>query len=683
MEKTLRSPGIDDDAEVVPELDELVQGQLRATLDRLTGLADTLVKHPGETVVPAERDSEAQRRYEAACLPLPAWSLTEESGEPAGSGEPLPLVGRGGAGGAATRVSSAPSSPARPLPNIVLGRTLGEGGMGVVRLGHQTSLGREVAVKTLRAGLSSPALSMKLLHEAWVTSVVEHPNVVPIHDLTVDAQGAPTLIMKRVGGVAWSDLFRQPDEVRRRFGLPPDEWHLQVLIQVSNAVSFAHSRGILHRDLKPENVMIGEFGEVYLLDWGLAVALEPDPLGRLPLAAEANEMAGTPAYMAPEMLGGQGDKLGPRTDVYLLGAILYEILTGTVPHHGKTIEMLIVSVLLSRPHFPRDLPAEAVDICARAMSKEPDHRYESVEELRFAIQGFLRHRESAALSSEATARLVRLETELHAHEGKSFDRRNLYDQLGECRFGYRAALRGWPGNQAAKDGLLRAVTLMVNHELRVGDAKAAEALLADLVEPPRPLAKRVADAVRASELEASRIAQLERDLNPQVGRRTRAFLVLLFGSIWSIAPVAEAYLVFDPVRLLLASCAMVLFTLIVGAWARETLSKTAYNRRAYAVLLLGVAANSLLALAVNGFGLSREIGRSLLLLLWFLSYASFGISAEYRVYPTVLVTLVAFAVSVARPDLGPIGASLSGLTFGVNMFIVWRPTRIFGPPDVV
>jgi eukaryotic-like serine/threonine-protein kinase len=679
MEKTLRSPGIDDDDEVVPELDDSASALLHATLHRLTGLADTLVKRPGETVVPSERDSEAQRRLEAACLPLPAWSLTEESGEALTSSEPLAL----GGATAPALVPTASSRPPRALPNVVLGRTLGEGGMGVVRLGNQTSLGREVAVKTLRAGLSSPALSMKLLHEAWVTSVVEHPNVVPIHDLTLDEHGSPTLIMKRVGGVAWSDLFKQPDEVRRRFGLPPDEWHLQVLIQVSNAVSFAHSRGILHRDLKPENVMIGEFGEVYLLDWGLAVALAGDPLGRLPLAAEANEMAGTPAYMAPEMLGGQGDKLSPRTDVYLLGAILYEILTGTVPHHGKTLEMLIVSVLLSAPPFPRDLPEEAVEICARAMHKEPDHRYESVEELRFAVQGFLRHRESAALSSEATGRLVRLESELADHEGGAFDRRHLYDQLGECRFGYRAALRGWPGNEAAKDGLLRAVTLMVNHELRLGDAKAAEALLADLVEPPVALARRVADAVRATELEATRIAKLERDLNPAVGRRTRAFLALIFGAIWAIVPVAEAYLTFDRVRLLLASVGMVGFTLAIGAWARETLSKTAYNRRAFAVLLLGVAANLLLALAVNGFALPREVARSLLLLLWFLSYASFAISAEYRVYPTVLVTLVAFAVSVARPDLGPLGASLSGLTFGVNMFIVWRPTRIFGPPDVI
>jgi serine/threonine-protein kinase len=628
MDKTLESPGSTD-----PD-------GLRKTLERLSVLADTIQRRPGATIVPAQRESDAQAKLVAAGPRLPGGLLSA---------------------------------------SVVLGPTLGEGGMGVVRAGTQISLGREVAVKSLREGVSSPALSLKLLREAWITSAVDHPNVVPIYDLGLDTAGAPTLVMKRVGGVAWSELLARPDEIRQRFGMPPEEWSLRVLIQVSNAVSAAHKRGILHRDLKPENVMIGELGEVYLLDWGLAVALEPDAAGRLPLARDADEMAGTPAYMAPEMLGGLAEKLGPRTDVYLLGATLYEILTGQPPHRGATLEMLIVSVLLSRPTFPRDVPDEAAHICVRAMQKEPDHRYESVEELRFAIEAFLRHRESAALSSDASARLVLLESELA--DGEGVDRRKLYDGLGECRFGYRAALRAWPGNEAARDGLVRAVTLIVNHELKLGDAKAAEAILADLVAPPVELARRVAEAVARSEQEATRLAKLDRDLDPLVGMRTRAFLVLLFGALWSVLPIVEGRLPFVRGRLLLGTILMVLFSLLVGIWARETLSKTAFNRRAYGILVLSLVANTLLTLAVDGFQLSREAGRSLMLLLWFFAYAMVAITLEWRAYPTVLATLGAFAVSVALPSLGPYASGFSGVAFAVNMTVVWRPKALFGPPE--
>src|SRR5689334_21645835 len=126
--------------------------------------------------------------------------------------------------------------------------------------------------------------------------------------------------------------MRDGNAARERYGADDLlEYNLSILVQLCSAVSLAHERGVLHRDLKPENVMIGRFGEVYLVDWGIAVSLTADLQGRLPLAAEQNEIAGTPCYMAPEMLGALG-KLSERTDVYLLGAILHENLSGEPPH---------------------------------------------------------------------------------------------------------------------------------------------------------------------------------------------------------------------------------------------------------------------------------------------------------------------------------------------------------------
>ena len=149
--------------------------------------------------------------------------------------------------------------------------------------------------------------------------------------------------------------------------------------------------------------MIGSFGEVYLVDWGIAVSLVPDPLGRLPLAADEKEIAGTPCYMAPEMLGAVGT-LSERTDVYLLGAILHEILTGEPPHTGN-FRQIITSVLLSTFVYDASVPRELADIARRAMSRQPEDRFASAEELRLRLEWYLRHRGSLAISAEATRRL--------------------------------------------------------------------------------------------------------------------------------------------------------------------------------------------------------------------------------------------------------------------------------------
>src|SRR6185503_17346084 len=141
-----------------------------------------------------------------------------------------------------------------------------------------------------------------------------------------------------------------------------------ILLQVLNAVRFAHSRGIIHRDVKPDNVMIGAFGEVYLLDWGIAVRPAETP-------GVVGPMVGTPRYLAPEMLDGALDDVGPHTDVYLLGATLHHILTGQPRHAGETLETVLAAAKESRPvHYAATVPAELAALCNAATAQDPKRR---------------------------------------------------------------------------------------------------------------------------------------------------------------------------------------------------------------------------------------------------------------------------------------------------------------------
>ncbi|MEO8796842.1 MAG: protein kinase, partial [Polyangiaceae bacterium] len=141
------------------------------------------------------------------------------------------------------------------IHGISVSRTLGEGGMGVVKLGTQLTLGREVALKMLRAGAFDEPTRLRLVREAWITGSLEHPNIVPVHDVRVDADGRPVVVLKRIQGVHWGELLADPESARQVFGETDLlESHLRVLVQVANALHFAHTRHIIHRDVTPENV---------------------------------------------------------------------------------------------------------------------------------------------------------------------------------------------------------------------------------------------------------------------------------------------------------------------------------------------------------------------------------------------------------------------------------------------
>jgi eukaryotic-like serine/threonine-protein kinase len=486
-------------------------------------------------------------------------------------------------------LTEAPPSPARreeEPPDLELLGLLGEGGMGRVALARQRSLDREVAVKSVRPDRLHPGTVEALLREARIAGSLEHPNIVPVHALLGDP-GNPLLVMKRVEGVSWRELIAAPEHPAWS-GFPGDRLsrHLEILRQVCNAVAFAHSRGVVHRDLKPQNVMLGEYGEVYVVDWG--VALRP---GQSALDA----IVGTPAYMAPEMLRG-GAGVSPRTDVYLLGATLHEILTGAPPHQGGSIKETLLSAYHSRPReYGPAVPAELGEICNRALHQEPAARFEGAAELGQVLSDFLRRRGSVELSGEATRRLGELRGLLAraTAEAEGVAIRKLFV---ECRFGFQQALRVWPENPGAREGTREGLELMIGYELAQRNLSAAEALLAELPAPPPALLSSLEGLRRqlAEEDEArERLRRLEHDFDQKVSSRQRALVAAALilvdavgtGAVILLERQGEAHLI--PVMLVLMGSSTLAGSLVILLVLRGIFLKTRVNRIFTYALILG------------------------------------------------------------------------------------------------
>jgi Leucine-rich repeat (LRR) protein len=295
-----------------------------------------------------------------------------------------------------------------------LGAELGRGGLGQVNLATQNVFERTVAVKRLLLESGDRDAVLKFYAEAVVTAGLAHPNIVPIYDLAVGKDGKLQLVMKCVEGTSWRDLLhpRNPQHHAAAAQLTLDD-HLDILLKSCDAVSFAHGRGILHRDIKPENVMIGSFGEVQVMDWGCAVAFgshrHPDVV---PRKDDITLIAGTPAYMAPEMIRAEAASIGPHSDVYLLGATLYEVLTLSRPHQGETVYTLLASALKQPVEPPaqrsplRDIPDELGQICLDALAAEISVRIPTVAILSQRLKEYRTHAQAAKLATTARKHLA-------------------------------------------------------------------------------------------------------------------------------------------------------------------------------------------------------------------------------------------------------------------------------------
>ena len=273
-----------------------------------------------------------------------------------------------------------------------LGALLGQGGMGEVLSARDRQIGREVAVKRIRAADPSAEQLSRFVREALLQGRLEHPAVVPVHDLAVDAEGHPFFVMKRLTGVVLSEILKTAaaDDHAKRRRL------LRAFAEVCLAVEFAHSKGIVHRDLKPANIMLGDFGEVYVLDWGIArMIIDDDEVMRpsqrgLELTTgetSAGTVLGTPAYMAPEQLAGEA--VGPPADIYALGCILFEIVAGVPLHRVRRSYASITETIDARPSQVREAAPELDALCSQATATDLTKRTTSARALGDAVQAYL------------------------------------------------------------------------------------------------------------------------------------------------------------------------------------------------------------------------------------------------------------------------------------------------------
>jgi len=326
--------------------------------------------------------SDSDPGHDATLTPLPATDDT--LAQPARSDT---LVSSGGmTTGAPVRLS---------LSKYELGGLLGRGGMGDIVSGRDKTIGRDVAIKQLRTDTPNAEAVARFLREARIQARLEHPSIVPVHELGYDAQGVPYFTMKKLTGRTLQELLASDAP-------PPRQRMLRMFAEVCLAVEFAHARGVVHRDLKPANVMVGDFGEVYVLDWGLARIVEEKeaPSSSLEIGADvssvggmtqAGTMLGTPGWMAPEQIE-NASLVGTEADVYALGAILFEILAGETVHprgQGALTSTLVgVSEGPQQRRPDRNVPPELDELCTAALATTPKQR-PSVKVLAERLQGYL------------------------------------------------------------------------------------------------------------------------------------------------------------------------------------------------------------------------------------------------------------------------------------------------------
>ena len=248
-----------------------------------------------------------------------------------------------------------------------LGELIGEGGMGSVYLARDRELDRDVALKVLREPAPTADERERIVREARILASLEHPGIVPVHDVGTLSDGRLFYVMKRVRGERFDEFVRGP---RARTEL------LRAFLQMCDAVAFAHAAGVIHRDLKPQNVMLGAFGEVLVLDWGVAKTSRPTSPGVT--EATSGTAAGTPGYMAPEQMNGDADA---RADVYGLGGVLFFLLTREHPSAaGERANQWPSGAIV---------PPALRAICERARAADPAARYQSVASMAADVANYL------------------------------------------------------------------------------------------------------------------------------------------------------------------------------------------------------------------------------------------------------------------------------------------------------
>jgi len=359
---------------------------------------------------------------------------------------------------------------------------LGKGGMGLVYLATQNSVNRPVALKVIRKDKQTEAFSKQFFYEAEITAMLEHPNITPIYELGRSPEGTFFYSMKYIQGTPWEKKIRENTI----------EENLEIFDKLCDAIGFAHSKNIIHMDIKPDNVQLGEYGEVYAVDWGVASNLK---------RPESIRCAGTWQWISPEVSRGERDKIGKGSDIYLLGGVLFLIVTGHHPRLPKDPTNKMGQAGLTKAAQgniiqPTDCKDPMVAVALKALSTEPKDRFARVEDLQEAIHKIQKQRANIKSSQELTVRSV----EVGAQAQELGD----YDRFNRSLFGLRDAIELWEQNPDAP-GELKKVRLAYGQcAFDKGDYDLALQTLdrSDAIEDD--LYRRAEDAQTANKLRAQR-----------------------------------------------------------------------------------------------------------------------------------------------------------------------------------
>lgn len=560
--------------------------------------------------------------------------------------------------------------------DIELVDELGAGAMGVVHLGRQASLGRDVAVKRLHPGASRQHMAA-LVAEARTVGMLEHPAIPPVHALC-HTDGVPMLVMKRIEGVDWRALLDDPDHP----GWGPTAWadeppllrNLQVLLRVADAARFAHSRGFVHRDIKPRNVMVGAFGEVYLLDWGVAARLEA-------VRDQPGALVGTPFYMAPEMLDGLADE---RTDVFLLGAVLHRVLTGRPRHAGGSVDAVLEAVDRCVPQaYGPDVPPTLAALANAATARDPADRPPDVEAFQAALRAVLKRWDADQMVAAAGARLARglgLLQDPTPSEGAE-----AAVALAEARFGYQQALRVVPDHAEAQAGLVQAAEVAADLALRRGDLDGATALIGDLAH----VLPSVDARLRLLEQRRARLARIQARaaaFDPEIARGPRTAFIAgsaaaMLGVAWAVSASSGGF-----GMAVWASGNVAVFSVIASVLGRRALLRHGLTRRVVLFIVLGSVAVFVHRVMAAAMGQTLQEAMTVDLLIAAAIAGAAALTVSAWVWVLALLALVAAVGTLRWPEhTGAIVGTnaLLAMAFGVWRWQVARrdaePAAALGP----
>ena len=416
-------------------------------------------------------------------------------------------------------LSDEPQVLASQTPDFALKSVLGEGGMGAIYEMLQTSLHRSVAMKVAKTREWDLKQLAQHCHEAQVSGYLSHSHIPPVHLLAHDVEGTPLIIMKKIEGVTWLELIADPkhafwDELE--IDSCQLTFHLDILERVAQTLSFAHDRGVIHRDLKPANVMVGQHGDVYLLDWGIAIHLETAQDEERETIFKAQrfsglhkQIVGSPAYMPPEMAKGDCMSQGPMTDVYFLGANLFFLLTQKPVHRGDTLERLLKNILRGElTPIPDHLTPEMKSLLTASLTTDPVQRISSAKEFKRLLTVARTAQQSRELERRGREALERLKVLIaqnllvlsqgvqHCVDSKFNNYVEMLEQYELAHRSFWAAYQVYEDNQQAFEGFTETLTVWLRRFLYLGEVQAARSIFQGIPDPSDELREEVEQAWR-------------------------------------------------------------------------------------------------------------------------------------------------------------------------------------------